>query len=79
MVKPGSVKKLVYIPKLGFLDDIWSAIGEESPKDNQSQIQQETSRELTKVDQIILKRLQKEYPGCKIIHNGNRWEVVPEK
>ena len=75
MVKPGSVKKFVYIPDLGFFDDIWSAIGEVPPEDDLFPNLQETSS----TDEIIRKRLQKEYPGCRIIHDGNRWEVIPEE
>ncbi len=69
MMQVGAKKSLVYIPSMGFLE----VVGEERVKRKE-----EALTESEMIDNTILRRLQKQYPGCRIIQDGNKWSVFPK-
>lgn len=69
-MRTGEKKTFMYIPSLGIIES-FKTREEAVNNNNQGQDAQKM------IDNKILKRLQKEHPGCRIIQNGNSWSIIP--
>ncbi|WHY86012.1 hypothetical protein QNH39_26135 [Neobacillus novalis] len=69
-MQAGEKKTFMYIPSLGIVESFKTrdeAVNENNPEQAAQKI----------FDDTVLRRLQKEYPGCRIIQNGNSWAIIP--
>lgn len=69
-------KNFIYIPTVGFIEVIVGEIVEKEK--HKFQVEDKNENKAIR-DQKIFTRLQKEYPGCTIIQNGDLWGIIPKK
>jgi len=67
----GARKSFVYIPSMGFIE-VCEAREEGMEGNNQELSEKEM------MDIAIRRRLEREYPGCEIIQDGDSWSVNPK-
>lgn len=68
----GEQRNFVYIPLLGMIES------GDTKSETLARIRKaEVKREIA--DKKLRRRLQKEYPGCEIVKNGNHWTIKPKK
>ncbi|MFK9094373.1 hypothetical protein [Bacillus salipaludis] len=71
-MQAGEKKTFMYIPSLGIVRS-FETREEAVNENNQGQAAQKI------FDNTVLRRLQKEYPGFRIIQNGNSWSIIPKE
>ncbi|MCM3568993.1 hypothetical protein [Neobacillus mesonae] len=70
----GEKKNFIYVPSIGFIECTVSAAWQ---KEDILTVDEQVERTMN--DPAILKKLQEMHPGCEIVQDGNRWDVIPKK
>lgn len=66
-------RNFLYVPSFGFYEIDGFEQGERGNK------KWKADMERTESDRKVMEILQKRYPGCRIVQNGNRWDIIPDK
>ncbi|WP_040203515.1 hypothetical protein [Neobacillus jeddahensis] len=73
----GDIKNFIYIPSSGFIEVVKDGPIEMGVHPLDYPFKPKEEKVLS--DQAILRRLRRQYPGCKIVQNDGMWEVIFEE